>query len=75
MPNTLPRNLTLDQFAIGRIQGEIDSPGRDKAMAIFARTGADETRKWLAIDDDDRSLGMDGIAQKVWQMYEDKRSV
>ncbi len=74
MPNTLPRNLTLDQYAIGRIQGELGSPGRDKAMAILQgleRTGLES----LAIDDDDRYLGMDGIAQKVWQMYEDKISV
>lgn len=74
MPNTLPANLTLDQFAIGRIQGEIDSPGRDKAMAILRgleRTGLES----LAIDDDERYLGMDGIAQKVWNHYIEKISV
>ena len=74
MPTSLPRNLTLDQYAIGRIQGEIESPGRDKAMAILQgleRTGLES----LAIDDDERYLGMDGIAQKVWNHYEEKISV
>lgn len=74
LPNTLPRNLTLDQFAIGRIQGEIDSPGRDKAMAILQgleRTGLES----LAVDEDDRYIGMDAIAQKVWNHYEEKIGV
>ncbi len=74
MPTSLPRNLTLDQYAIGRIQGEIDSPGRDKAIAILQgleRTGLES----LAIDEDERYLGMDGIAQKVWNHYEEKISV
>ena len=73
-PNTLPRNLSLDDFAIARIQGEVDSPGQVMVKGILEGM---ETRalESLAEGDDDRYIGMDALAQKIWRRYEDKISV
>jgi hypothetical protein len=73
-PNTLPRNMDLDSYAIGRIQEELNDPGRDKAEGLiegFER----QAYQSLALGDDDRSIGLDGLAKKLWNFYESKIGV
>lgn len=73
-PDSFPRNVRLDDYAIERAAGEIDSLGQDKARMILEgmeRTALDH----LAMDDDDRFLGMEAMAKKVLARYEAKIGV
>ncbi len=74
MPGSLPKNVRLDEYAIARVQGELDSPGQDKAKAILQ--GLERTAlESLAVDDDDRYLGLDAMAQKILARYNAKIDV
>jgi hypothetical protein len=73
-PNTLPKNMDLDSYAMGRIQEELNDPGRDKAEGLiegFERQAYES----LAVGDDDRYIGMDSLAKKLWNFYESKVGV
>ncbi len=70
-PNSLPKNLSLDDYAIARIQGEVGTPGREKTKAVLEGLER-QAFKSLAVDEDDRYLGMDRLAQKIWQHYYEK---
>jgi hypothetical protein len=73
-PNSLPRNIDLDDFAIGRIQEELSDPGKDQVQGViegFERQAYES----LAVGDDDRYVGMDNLAGKLWASYENKIGV
>jgi hypothetical protein len=70
-PNSLPKNLSLDQYAIARIQGEVGDAGREKTKAVLEGLER-QAYKSLAVDEDDRYLGMDALAKKIWQHYYEK---
>jgi len=55
-PDSLPKNLNLEDYAIARVQDEVDSPGRDKVRAVLEGL---ETTAFigLAVGEDDRFLG------------------
>ena len=70
-PNSLPRNLNLDDYAIGRIQEEIRDSGHDKVEGVIE--GMERTAyESLAVDEDDRYLGLDHLSQKIWDSYDAK---
>ncbi len=70
-PNSLPKTLSLDDYAIARIQGEVGDAGREKTKAVLEGLER-QAFKSLAVDEDDRYLGMDRLAQKIWQHYYEK---
>jgi hypothetical protein len=71
MPQTLPGTLSLEQYAIARVQDEVDSPGHDKAEAILK--GMETTALIsLAMDEDDRFIGMERLAQQILDKYNEK---
>jgi hypothetical protein len=70
-PNSLPKNLSLEEFAIGRIEEEVGSLGQNMARGIIEGLEATAFRS-MAIDDDDRALGLDRLAQKIWEKYAEK---
>src|SRR5258708_15367337 len=67
-PDSLPKNLNLDDYAIARVQDEVDSPGRDQVKAVLEGL---ETTAFigLAVGEDDRYVGYDRLAQRVLQKY------
>jgi hypothetical protein len=71
--NSMPGHMDLDDFAIGRIQDEINDSGRDRTEGIVEGLER-QAYESLAVDEDDRYLGMDSMAKKVWQKYEAKIS-
>jgi hypothetical protein len=73
-PNSFPRNLSLEDFAIGRIEEEVGSPGQDRVRAVIEGLETQSFRS-LAIGDDDHAAGLDLLAQKIWQKYESKIAV
>jgi hypothetical protein len=68
-PDSFPRNTSLDDFAIGRIQEEVNSPGQDKVRGLIEGM---ETKSFrcLAMGEDDRAAGLDRLAQKIYEKYE-----
>jgi hypothetical protein len=69
--NSLPGRISLDEYAIGRIQEEVKDPGLDKVMAVIS--GLERTAfKALAVGEEDRFLGLESMSQKAWSFYNDK---
>jgi hypothetical protein len=70
-PDSLPGKVTLEEYGLGRIQGEVNDTSHDKIRALLE--GLEKTAfESLAVDEDDKYTGLDGIAQKVWLRYESK---
>lgn len=69
--DSLPGNVSLDEFALSRIQEEVNEPGRDKVLLVLQ--GLQRTAfKSLAIGEEDRYVGMQTMSAKVWNRYNDK---
>ncbi|EEF60755.1 hypothetical protein [Pedosphaera parvula] len=72
-PGSLPGTLSLEDYALGRIQEEVDDPGMDKVKAVIQgllRTGYSS----LAIGEDDRFVGLRAMALKIYDRYQAKVS-
>ena len=73
-PDSLPKDLNLDDYAIARVQDEVDSPGRDKVKGVLE--GLEITALiGLAVGEDDRFTGYDRLAQRVLEKYNKKIGV
>ena len=72
-PNSLPGTLLLDEYAFARVEDEVSSTSRDKTKLVLE--GLISTSFYsLALGDDDRAVGFDHFAQKVWARYRSKTS-
>jgi hypothetical protein len=70
-PDSLPGKVSLDEFALNRIQEEMNEPGRDKALMVLQ--GLERTAfKSLAVGEDDRFAGYRNLSAKLWIWYNDK---
>ena len=69
--NSFPRNLTLDEYAVGRVQDEIGDTSLVRTTAVIENylTGSYYS---LALDQDDRSVGLKNLARKVYDNYAKK---
>jgi hypothetical protein len=70
-PNSFPGKVTLDDFCIGRIQDEINDAGHDKAEAIIEGLTR-QAFESLAVDEDDRYIGLNGMTEKIYERYQEK---
>jgi hypothetical protein len=68
-PNSFPQNVTLDQYAVARVQediGDTSQPNTTAAVAgLLARSYYD-----LAIGQDDRYVGFKLLAARVYEHYQ-----
>ncbi len=71
MPNSLPGTMTLDEYAIAQIAGEINDTSHDKVTAIIEGLLRNSYER-LALDEDDRYAGYKLMAKKVWETYMSK---
>jgi hypothetical protein len=70
-PNSLPANLTLDEYAVARVQEDVtdEGGGKDRAqgsiegLLVHAYTS-------LAIDEDEHYYGYKLLARKLWGAYQ-----
>jgi hypothetical protein len=72
-PDSLPGKVSLDDYAILRIQDEVDDPGENKVKGVIEgllRTGYSS----LALGEDERFVGMQALAHKVYDRYQAKIS-
>lgn len=70
-PNSYPANLTLDQFAVGRVQEDVGDTSQDATTAAIEGMLVHAYEE-LALGDDDRYSGFVLLARKVWDNYESK---
>jgi len=68
-PNSFPRNLTLDQYAVARVQGDIGDTSQERTTAAVAGLLAQAYRA-LALGQDDRYAGFRLLAGKVYEHYQ-----
>jgi len=68
-PNSFPQNVTLDQYAVARVQEDIGDTSQERTTAavqgLLARSYYD-----LAIGQDDRYAGFKLLAGKVYEHYQ-----
>jgi hypothetical protein len=71
LPNSLPSQMTLDQYAVAAIQADVADLSQDRAMeavqGLLARAYYE-----LAIGQDDRYAGFRLLARKIYSQYEAK---
>jgi hypothetical protein len=72
-PDSLPANLTLDDYVYGRLAEEVNNTSRDKTRMVLEgmikRALVSE-----AIGEDDRAAGFELLARKIWARYQAKMS-
>ena len=68
--NSLPANLTLDQYAVTRVQGDVsDSGGHDRTKGIVEGMLVNSYRS-MVLGEDGPAAGFRLLAQRVWSAYE-----
>jgi hypothetical protein len=69
--NSYPRNLTLDEYAVARVQSELGDTSQERITAVIQGLIARSYYN-LAIGQEDRYAGFKLLAQKVYQSYQKK---
>jgi hypothetical protein len=68
-PTSYPRNLTLDQYAVARVQSEVKDTSQERTTAVIQGLLASSYLA-LAIGQDERYAGFMNLAHKVYDSYE-----
>jgi hypothetical protein len=67
-PETLPSTLTLDQYAVARVQEDVKETDRDRIKSSIEGMLVNSYLS-LAIDEDDRAAGFKLLARQVYNTY------
>jgi len=68
--NTFPRNLTLDKYAVGRVQGDVtDSGGHDRVKGVIEGLLVNSYRS-MVLGEDSPAAGFKLLARQVWLSYQ-----
>ena len=66
--NSYPRNLTLDEYAVARVQSELGDTSQERITGVIEGLIVNSYLQ-LAIGQDDRSVGFKLLARKVYDSY------
>ena len=69
--NSFPRNVTLDEYAVGRIQEDVNETPKDRVQAIIEGMLVNSYRS-LTLEEDERAAGYKLLARQVWNAYMSK---
>ncbi len=67
-PSSFPQNVTLDQYAVARVQADIGDTSQERTTAAVAGLLTQAYRA-LALGEDDRYAGFKLLAGKVYEHY------
>jgi hypothetical protein len=67
-PNSLPKNLTLDQYAVACVQEDINEMNKDRVQTILEGLLTTSYMSFV-FDQDERGEGLRVLAQKAWEKY------
>ena len=70
-PTSLPSHLTLDQYAIACVQGDVNETSPDRIRSAILGLLLSSYRS-LVLNEDDRAAAYKGLANKIWSAYESK---
>jgi hypothetical protein len=69
-PNSFPATLTLDQYAVARVQGDVsDSGGRDRVKGVLEGLLVNSYRN-MVLNEDAAAAGFKLLARQVWLSYQ-----
>lgn len=71
VPDSLPKNLTLDEYAVACVQEDVNETNRDKVKSTIEGL-LKKSYVNLILGRDDRSAGYRALANKVWEVYDRK---
>ena len=66
--NSFPRNLTLDEYAVGRVMEDVGEISRDRVKAALEGIII-RAYRFLALDEDRRAEGLRLLARRLWESY------
>jgi len=69
--NSFPRNITLEEYAVSKIQEDINETSPDRVEAIIEGLLVNSYNN-LTMDEDERSAGFQLLARQVWAAYMNK---
>jgi hypothetical protein len=70
--NSIPKNMTLDQYAVARVQEDItDSGGHDRTEGVIEGLLVNSYRS-MAAGEDGPAAGFRLLAQRVWEAYQSR---
>ncbi len=72
-PSSFPRNLTLDEYAVARVQSELGDTSQERTTAVIQGLLLRSYYE-LAIGQDDRYAGFKLLAGKAYERYRAKTS-
>jgi hypothetical protein len=72
-PNSFPRNVTLDEYAVERVQAELGDTSQERITGVIEGL-IGRSYYELAKGQDDRSAGFRLLARKVYDSYQKKIS-
>jgi len=70
-PDSFARTLTLDQYAVARLQEDVGETSRDRIKNVVESLLVNSYLS-LAIDEDDAAAGYQLLARQVWNTYQSK---
>jgi hypothetical protein len=73
-PDSFPRNVTLDQYAIARVTEDVNETSHDRAEAAIEGMLMNSYQN-LALDEDERFEGYQRLARLVWNTYQSKITI
>jgi hypothetical protein len=68
-PESFPKNVTLDQYAVSRIADDVNELGKDRAEAAIEGLIQTSYMNMAIPDEDDRAAGFMLLAKKVYDSY------
>jgi hypothetical protein len=72
-PNSFPKNLTLDEYAVARVQSELGDISEERTAAVVQGLLVNAYMA-LALGQDDRFAGFSNLARKAYDHYGAKTS-
>lgn len=72
-PNSFPRNVTLDEYAVSCITTDVNETSHDRVLSAVQGMLVNSYTS-LVLDQDDRSAGFKLLAKKIWDTYDSKIS-
>jgi len=70
-PEAFPANQTLDEYAVSRVEEEMGDTSHDRMTGMLEGMMASSFYN-LALDEDDRAVALDRLAQRAWTRFQAK---
>lgn len=70
-PNSFPRNLSLDEYAVGRVMEDVGEFSRDRVKAAIEGTII-KAYRYLVLGEDRRAAGLRLLARRIRERYMNK---